>query len=98
MRLQCLLYGAFPLLEHKSEISRLPEPKAVIGDIKFGEDDQERIKVRLLGFDWDIKTLLLTIKSGPRAVDFVFKTACLASEYKAYFSAVSIYFLCKSIN
>ena len=88
---------AYPSLEHKSEISTIPEKKAVIGHIKVNGDDQDGIAVRLLGFDWDIKTLLLTIKSPPRTVNFVFKTVCLASEYKAYFPAVSPYFRCKGI-
>ena len=79
----------YPSREHKMEIFNKPDQSVVIGDIKFGEDDQESIKVKFLGFEFDVKKLLLTIKSLPRAVDFVFKSVCLASEYKAYFPAVS---------
>ena len=78
-----------PSREHKNEIFQQPEPNLVIGDIKFGEGDREGLKVKLVGFGSDVKKLLLTIKSLPRAVDFVFKSFCLASEYKAYFLIVS---------
>ena len=86
----------YPSREYKKEIFNKPDQSVVIGDIKFGEDDQESIKVKFLGFEFDVKKLLLTIKSLPRAVDFVFKFVCLASEYKAYFPAVSPPYQCKS--
>ena len=61
----------------------------VIGYIRLGKDDQESINVKLVGFGYELKKLLLTVKSFPRTVDFVFETVCLASEYQAYFPAVS---------
>ena len=78
-----------PSREHKNEIFQQPEPNLVIGDIKFGEGDQEGLKVKFVGFGYEVKKLLLTIKSLPRTMDFVFKSVCLASEYKAYFPTVS---------
>lgn len=78
-----------PSREHKTGIFQQPEPNLVIGDIKFGEGDQESLKVKFVGFGFEVKKLLLTIKSLPRAMDFVFKSVCLASEYKAYFPTVS---------
>lgn len=78
-----------PSREHKNGIFQQPAPNLVIGDIKFREGDQEGLKVKFTGFGFEVKKLLLTIKSLPRAMDFVFKSVCLASEYKAYFPTVS---------
>ena len=61
----------------------------VIGEIKVGEDDGEGMRVRFVGFGFEVKQLLLTIKVLPRTMDFVFKSFCLASEYRSYFPAVS---------
>ena len=82
-------FRAYPSQEHKNQIFSRPDSNLVIGDIKFEEDDQESIHVKLVGFSFEVKKLLLTIKVFPRTVEFVFKTVCLASEYKAYFPAVS---------
>lgn len=79
----------YPSREQKNEISNKLETNLVIGDIVFGKDDQESINVKLVGFGFEMKKLLLTVKSLPRTVQFVFQTVCLASEYQAYFPAVS---------
>ena len=78
-----------PSQEHQNELSKLKEQSSVIGDIKLGEDDEEGIKVRFMGFGFDVKQLLLAVKVFPRTVNFVFDSVCLASEYKVYFPAVS---------
>lgn len=78
-----------PSWEHRNEIFNELETNLVIGDITLGRDDQENIHVKLVGFGFETKKLLLTVKSFPRTVNFVFETVCLASEYQAYFPAVS---------
>ena len=80
---------ADPSQEHQNELFKQKELDLVIGNIKLSEDDGEDIKVRFVGFGFEVKQLLLTIKVLPRTMDFVFKSVCLASEYKAYFPAVS---------
>lgn len=78
-----------PSLEHKNEIFNRPDPAIIIGDIKLGKDDQENIKVKFVGFGFELHKLLLSIKSMPRTMHFVFEAVCLASEYRVYFPAVS---------
>ena len=84
-----LTLRADPSQECQNELFKYKEPDLVIGDIKLGEDDGEGIKVRFVGFGFDVKQLLLTIKVLPRIMNFVFESSCLASEYNAYFPAVS---------
>lgn len=74
-----------PSREQKNELFNKPEPDLVIGCIKIGKDDQENLNVKLVGFGFETKKLLLTVKSSPRNVHFVFEKVCLASEYQAYF-------------
>ena len=78
-----------PSQEHQNELFKKKEQDLVIGDIKLGEDDGEGVKVKFVGFGFEVKQLLLTIKVFPRIMHFVFESFCLASEYKAYFPAVS---------
>ena len=78
-----------PSQEQKNELFRQPEQHLVIGDIKLGENEPEGIKVKFVGFGPEMKKLLLTIRVLPRTMDFLFNSVCLASEYKAYFPAVS---------
>ena len=80
---------AFPRQEDQLELFRQPQQNLVIGDIKLGEDNSERIKVKLVGFSSEVRRLLLTTKLQPRELDLIFRSVCLASEYKAYFPAVS---------
>ena len=80
---------AEPSQEHQNELFKHKEINMVIGEVKIGEDDGEGIKVRFVGFGFEVKQLLLTIKVLPRTMNFVFRSFCLASEYKAYFPAVS---------
>ena len=80
---------SYPSWEQKNEIFNKMDTNLVIGNIRLGKDDQESITVRLVGFGYELKKLLLTVKCFPRTVDFVFETVCLASEYQAYFPAVS---------
>lgn len=80
---------SYPSWEQKNEIFNKMDTNLVIGYIRLGKDDQESINVKLVGFGYELKKLLLTVKSFPRTVDFVFETVCLASEYQAYFPAVS---------
>ena len=84
-----LTLRADPSQDCQNELFKYKEPDLVIGDIKLGEDDGEGIKVRFVGFGFEVKQLLLTIKVLPRIMDFVFESSCLASEYNAYFPAVS---------
>ena len=84
-----------PSWEHKNEIFNKLETNPVIGDIILGKGDQESIHVKLLGSGFETKKLLLTVKLFPRTVNFVFETICLASEYQAYFPAVSPWYLYK---
>lgn len=85
-----------PSREHKIEIFNKPDPNLVIGDIKLGKNDQESIRVKFAGFGFETHKLLLTIKSMPRTMNFVFETVCLASEYQVYFPAVSPWCLFRS--
>ena len=78
-----------PSQEQKDELFKKADSNLVIGNIKHGQDDDEGIHVKLVGFTFEIKKLILTIKSYPRTVDFCFEHVCLASEYQAYFPAVS---------
>ena len=80
---------SLPSQEQKDELFQKADSNLVIGHIKHGKDDDEGIQVKLLGFSFEIKKLILTIKSFPRTVDFCFENVCLASEYQAYFPAVS---------
>ena len=80
---------AHPTSQQRDQLFYKVEDNLVIGDIKLAKDDHESIKVRLVGFDFEVHRLLLTIKIIPQTVNFIFDTVCLASEYKAYFSAVS---------
>lgn len=80
---------SYPSREQKNEKFSQFDANVVMGDIKFGRDDQETIRVKLVDFSCELKKLLLTIKSFPRTMHFVFETVCLASEYQAYFPAVS---------
>ena len=80
---------SLPSQEQKDELFRKDDSNLVIGHIKYGKDDDESIQVKLVGFSFEIKKLILTIKSFPRTVDFCFENVCLASEYQAYFPAVS---------
>ena len=75
--------------EHQNELFRQIGQDLVIGNIKLGEDDGEGIKVKFVGFGFEVKQLLLTIKVLPRTMDFMFESFCLASEYQAYYPAVS---------
>lgn len=77
-----------PSREHQDEMFKKLETNLVIGDVVLGKDDQERIHVKLVGFGFETKKLLLTVRAYPRTLDFVFETVCLASEYQAYFPAV----------
>ena len=79
-----------PSQDCQNELFKYNEPDLVIGDIKLGEDDGEGIKVRFVGFGFEVKQLLLTIKVFPREMDFAFDSSCLASEYRAYFPAVGV--------
>ena len=85
---------SLPSQEQKDELFKTADSNLVIGDIKFGKDDDESIHVKLVGFSFEVKKLLLTIKSFPRTVEFCFEKGCLASEYQGYFPAVSP--LCQS--
>ncbi len=78
-----------PSQEHKNEIFKKPDSNLMIGDVVIGKNDQESINVKLVGFGFEVKKLLLTAKAYPRTMNFVFETVCLASEYQAYFPAVS---------
>ena len=80
---------SLPSEEQKDELLKTVDSNLVIGHIKHGKDDDESIHVKLVGFSFEIKKLILTIKSYPRTVDFCFENVCLASEYQAYFPAVS---------
>ena len=80
---------AYPSLEQRDQLFNTEEHSVAMGDIKLGKDDRESIKVRLVGFENEVRRLLLTIKIQPQTVNFVFETACLASEYQTYFSVVS---------
>lgn len=80
---------SYPSFEAKNEIFNKPDTNLVIGDIKIGKDNGECYSVKLVGFEFETKKILLTVKSMPRTVHFVFDTVCLASEYKTYFPAVS---------
>ena len=75
--------------EHQNELFRQKDQDLVIGNIKLGENDGEGIKVKFVGFGFEVKQLLLTIKVLRRKMDFMFESFCLASEYKAYYPAVS---------
>ena len=79
-----------PSQDCQIELFKHQDPDLVIGDIRLGEDDGEGIKVKFVGFKFEVKQLLLTIKVLPRKLDFVFESSCLASEYRAYFPAVSL--------
>ena len=79
-----------PSQEHQNELFKQKEQDLVLGEIKFGKDNEEGIKVKFVGFGLEVKQLLLAIKVLPRTLDFVFESFCLASEYKAYFPAVSL--------
>ena len=78
-----------PSEEHQNELFKQKEQDLVLGEIKIGKDDGEGIKVKFVGFGFEVKQLLLAIKVLPRTLNFVFESFCLASEYKAYFPAVS---------
>ena len=78
-----------PSQEHQNELFKHKDIDLVIGEIKLGQDTGEGIKVKFVGFKFEVKKLLLTIKVLPRTMDFVFESFCLASEYQAYFPAVS---------
>ena len=84
---------SLPSQEQKDELFKKVDGNLVIGNIKHGKDDgmhaDEGIHVKLVGFSFEIKKLILTIKCFPRTVDFCFENVCLASEYQAYFPAVS---------
>ena len=80
---------SLPSQEQKDELFRELDNNLVIGDIKLGNGDEESIHVKLVGFSFEIKKLILTVKSFPRTVEFCFENVCLASEYQAYFPAVS---------
>lgn len=80
---------ANPSEEDKTRLSQRLGQGLVHGDIKLGQDDLESFRVKLVGFGFEVKNLLLTIKSSSGGVYFVFKSVCLASEYEAYFPAVS---------
>ena len=80
---------AYPSKEQETEILCQNQPYKVIGEIRLKENDEEEIKVKFVGFGFEVHKLLLTIKVFPRSVDFVFNSVCLASEYAAYFPAVS---------
>ena len=80
---------SLPSQEQKDDLFQQVDSNLVIGHIKHEKDDDESIQVKLVGFGFEIKKLILTIKSFPRTVDFCFENVCLASEYQAYFPAVS---------
>lgn len=84
-----LTLRANPSQEDKNRLNQRLEQFLVHGDIKLGQDDLERFRVKFVGFGFEVKNLLLTIKSSSGDVLFVFDSACLASEYQAYFPAVS---------
>lgn len=88
---------SYPSWEHKNELLNRIDTNLVIGHIILGKDDQESINVKLVGFEFEVKKLLLTVKSWPRTMHFVFETVCLASEYQKYFPAVSSWCRCKSV-
>ena len=78
-----------PSQEQKNEINKMSDPNLVIGDIKLGKNDEKNVNVKFVGFGFETHKLLLTIKSMPRTMHFVFEAVCLASEYQVYFPAVS---------
>ena len=78
-----------PSQEQKNEIYKKSDPSLVIGDIKLGRDDEENVNVKFVGFGFETHKLLLTIKTMPRTMHFMFEAVCLASEYQVYFPAVS---------
>lgn len=80
----------YPSWELKNEIFNKLDTDLVIGDIKLGNDDQGSMNVKLVGFGFELKKLILTVKVSPRTVHFMFETVCLASEYQTYFPAVSL--------
>lgn len=79
---------SYPSSEQKNELFNKPDTNTVIGNIRLGKNDKE-LYVKFVGFRFETHKLLLTIKSLPRTVLFVFENVCLASEYQAYFPAVS---------
>lgn len=87
-----------PSREESYELFNTPGFSGVIGDIIIGKDDQEYVHVKLLGFEYETKKLLLGVKSSPRSTHFIFETVCLASEYQAYFPAVSSWCHCRKIS
>lgn len=84
-----LTLRANPSEEEKNRLSQRLEQSLVLGDIKFRQDDLEKFRVKFVGFGFEVRNLLLTIKSSSGGVYFVFESVCLASEYQAYFPAVS---------
>ena len=84
----------YPLLEQRKQLFHTVERNLVIGEIKLAKDTHESIDVKLVGFEAEVRRLLLTIKRLPQIVDFVFDTVCLASEYQKYFSVVSTCYHC----
>ena len=77
----------YPSWEDKNELFKNLNPDRVMGTIIFGKDNQEGNAVKLVGCGFETKKLLLTVKSEPRTLHFMFETVCLASEYQAYFPA-----------
>lgn len=73
--------------KQKNKLFKQSDANIIIGYIKLGRDDEETIKVKLVDFAYQLKKLLLTVKSSPLTTHFVFETVCLASEYQAYFPA-----------
>lgn len=89
-----LTLRANPSEEDKIRLNQQLEQSLVLGDLKLGKDDLEKFRVKFVGFGFEVRNLLLTIKSSSADVHFVFESVCLASEYQAYFPAVSSLQLC----
>lgn len=80
----------YPSYYEKLELFNTLEQILVLGNIKIGPRLEDVGKMKLAGFDWDVKRLLLTIKDpiDPMRMDFEFTNICTAANYARYWHNV----------
>jgi len=85
-----LSFRGYPSYYEKLELFNTLEQILVLGNIKIGPRLEDVGKMKLAGFDWDVKRLLLTIKDpiDPMRMDFEFTNICTAANYARYWHNV----------
>ena len=81
----------YPTLVERLDLFEIAEQTLVIGNFRIGPTLEDAGKMKLAGFDYSVKRLLLTIKdyNNPDSLYFNFNKICTVTDYERYWHNVS---------